>query len=90
MSGKKKSMWKRILAGMGVVLVLSDAVGTNVWQSQAADMIAEYVENEASETEIKEAENLESDETEIDILEQENEDIERQKFGWTRMTKRRL
>ena len=82
MSGKKKSMWKRILAGMGVVLVLSDAVGTNVWQSQAADMIAEYVENEASETEIKEAENLESDETEIDILEQENEDIERQKFGW--------
>ena len=82
MSGKKKSMWKRILAGMGVVLVLSDAVGTNVWQSQAADMIAEYVENEVSETEIKEAENLESDETEIDILEQENEDIERQKFGW--------
>lgn len=82
MSGKKKSMWKRILAGMGVVLVLSDAVGTNVWQSQAADMIAEYVENEASETEIKEAENQKSDETEIDILEQENEDIERQKFGW--------
>ena len=71
-----KNIWKRILAGLGVIVILSDPVGTSVWQLKAADVTAEYAETESFETEIEDAENLESEKNEIDI--QEYEDVAEQ------------
>ena len=73
-----KNIWKRILAGLGVIVILSDPVGTSVWQIKAADVTAEYAETESFETEIEDAENLESEKNEIDIQEQEYEDVAEQ------------
>ena len=74
----KKSKWKRILAGMGIILTLSDLSGANVWQLQAADVISEYTETKPAEEQSFDWQEEKDEEKSVDQEDQREEGEEEQ------------